>query len=205
MCPIPIFLSSFRFFTLFIQLMSIKKIILVREDIKMIRETKRLIIRRFLDSDREDFEQLIIDKMNSEYAVYDHPFPTDKENLGKVFDYFRQSEEFFAIELKANRRLIGFLTLNYVDEGSRNLGYCLHTAYHRQGLGKEMVASIIRYAKEDLKLKKLVSGTAAGNIPSVKLLLGSGFKIIKEETSSFAKDEKGNPIASVGYLFELIL
>ena len=53
-----------------------------------------------------------------------------------------------------------------------------------------MVASIIRYAKEDLKLKKLVSGTAAGNIPSVKLLLGSGFKIIKEETSSFAKDEK---------------
>ena len=204
MCPIPIFLSSFRFYTLFIQLMSIKKIILVRED-KNDKRNQTLNHQTFLDSDREDFEQLIIDKMNSEYAVYDHPFPTDKENLGKVFDYFRQSEEFFAIELKANRRLIGFLTLNYVDEGSRNLGYCLHTAYHRQGLGKEMVASIIRYAKEDLKLKKLVSGTAAGNIPSVKLLLGSGFKIIKEETSSFAKDEKGNPIASVGYLFELIL
>jgi glutamate mutase epsilon subunit len=97
MCPIPIFLSSFRFYTLFIQLMSIKKIILVREDKKMIRETKRLIIRRFLDSDREDFEQLIIDKMNSEYAVYDHPFPTDKENLGKVFDYFGSRRSFLRL------------------------------------------------------------------------------------------------------------
>jgi RimJ/RimL family protein N-acetyltransferase len=172
---------------------------------KMMLETERLIIRRFTDGDREDFERLIIDKMNSKYAIYDQQFPTDKESLRKVFDFFKQSDEFFSVELKENHRVIGFLSLNYIDNDSRNLGYCLHSDYHNQELGKEMATEIIKYAKEVLQIKKLVSGTAEENIPSVRLLQGLGFKIVKKELSSFANDEKGNPITFVGCLFECIL
>ncbi|NLE03535.1 MAG: GNAT family N-acetyltransferase [Crenarchaeota archaeon] len=170
----------------------------------MILETENLIIRRFVDSDKDDFEILINDKMNSKYSIYDAQYPTDKENLSKVFAYFKESNEFYAVELKCKHRLIGFISLNYIDEDSRNFGYCLHSNYQQRGFGKEMVNTIITYAKDILKLKKLVSGTAEENIPSIRLLLGSGFKIVKKELTSFTNDANGDPITFIGCLFEYI-
>lgn len=171
----------------------------------MLFETENLIIRRFLDSDVDDFKKLIIDKMNSKYSKYDKQFPIDDERLNKVFDYFRESNEFYGVEIKEKHKIIGFISLNYIDNKTRNLGYCLHSDYHHQGLGKEMICTIINYAKDVLKLEKLVAGTAEENIPSVKLLHEAGFKVVNKELTSFTKDEKGNLITFVGCMFEINL
>lgn len=168
-------------------------------------ETERLIIRKYVDTDKNDFDKLIIDKMNSPYAIYDAQFPTDANSLIQIFNYFIGSNEVFAVEVKERSKVIGFITLNYVDDKTRNLGYCLHSDYHHQGLGKEMVKAIMNYVKNDLNIEKLVAGTAEENIQSVKLLQGVGFKLIKKELVSFTNDEKGNPIAFIGCSFECIL
>ncbi len=168
-------------------------------------ETQNLILRQFCLDDFQDFSELIRDKMNSEYAICDEPFPTDDEGLKGVLSYFKDSNEFWAIEIKVEKRVIGFVSLNYVDDSTRNLGYCIHTAYHKKGYATEVVKEIKEYAKNNLKLSKLISGTAEANIPSVKLLENMGFIMTGKAQGSFANDRDGNPIIFMGCSFECTL
>lgn len=149
-------------------------------------ETDRLYIRKFVEEDIEAFCELIRNKMASPYAVYDHAFPTDDDGLHEVLRYFTSTDEFWALELKAESRVIGFISLNRVDEVSRNLGYCLHTEWHKKGYATEAAQRMIKYAAEELKLKKLVSGTAKENLPSVRLLDRLGFVAIGLESYELA-------------------
>ena len=144
--------------------------------------------------------------MSSAYAVYDEQFPTDQNTLKGILDYFSSSDEFYAVELKSLNKVIGFLALNNSQEQEiRNLGYFIHTQYQGNGYGTEAVNEIIRYAKNEMKLNKLIAGTAQNNIPSVGLLSAVGFKKIGESKGSFVVDEKGNPIEFIGNSYELIL
>lgn len=106
-----------------------------------------LIIRKFILDDYQDFAELIYDKMNSKYAVYDEQFPTDSESIKGLLSYFADSDEFFAVELKAEYKVIGFISLNYIDDNTRNLGYGIHISYQGNGFAKEAVAKIKRYAQ----------------------------------------------------------
>ncbi len=165
-------------------------------------ETNRLIIRNFSDDDFQDFSALICDKMKSKYSVYDEQFPTDDESIKGLFSFFKDSEEFFGIELKSPKKIVGFVSLNYIDEHTRNLGYCIHTEYQGRGYASEVVMEIMKYAHKILNVHKLVSGTAVENEPSVKLLLKSGFSIVDKCKGSFVDDEQGNPIIFTGCSFE---
>ena len=165
-------------------------------------ETKRLIIRKFVLDDFQDFTELICDKMSSKYAVYDEQFPTDNESLKGLLSYFVDSNEFFAVELKSEHKVIVFVCLKYVDDNTRNLGYCIHTSYQGKGYAKETVEDVMRYAKEELKLGKLISGTAEENEPSVRLLASAGFTITGKQQGSFVNDENGNSIVFMGCSFE---
>ncbi len=169
-------------------------------------KTNNLRIRKFYNEDFVDFAELIRDKMASEYAIYDHPFPTDDDALKNILGYFSSTDEFYAVELLSTSKVIGFLSLNNSEEqGVRNLGYCIHTQYQGKGYGTEAVNEIIRYAKEELNIYKLITGTAKDNVPSVRLLSAVGFKKIGENVGSIVKDENGNPIESIGYSYEMLL
>ncbi|MDD4796540.1 MAG: hypothetical protein PHO66_02065 [Eubacteriales bacterium] len=67
-------------------------------------ETANLYLRSFVPGDFSDFAELIRDKMASQYAAYDHPFPTDEGSLKDILSYFCATDEFFAVELKAEKR-----------------------------------------------------------------------------------------------------
>ena len=143
-------------------------------------ETERLYIRRFTEDDFPGFCGLIRDKMASPYAKYDSAFPTDDKGLTDVLKFFAGSDDFWALEEKLEHKIIGFISLNYVDEASRNLGYCLHTGWHGKGYASEAAVRMIEYAKEELGLEKLVTGTAEENLPSVRLLDRLGFTRVCE-------------------------
>lgn len=145
-------------------------------------ETERLYIRRYTKEDFPGFCELIRDKMASPYAKYDHAFPTEDAALMEVLNFFAISDEFWALEEKSEHKIIGFVSLNYVDEASRNLGYCLHTHWHGKGYASEAARRIIRYAREEPGLEKLVTGTAEENLPSVRLLERLGFTRLCEDS-----------------------
>lgn len=168
-------------------------------------ETKRLIIRKFIIEDFDDFIGLIRDKMKSEFSIYDEQFPTDHEHLRRLLSYFAESDEFFAIEKKDIKKVVGYISLNRVSDAVRNLGYCIHTRHQREGIATEAVIEIQEYAKEKLGILKLVSGTAEENIPSVNLLKRTGFQLVGKQQGSFVNDEKGDPICFSGCMFECVL
>ena len=165
-------------------------------------ETKDLLIRRFDMNDFESFKLLINDKMNSQYSAYDNQFPTDDNSIKEVLHYFLSSDAFFAIVLKPEKSVIGFVGLNYVDEKTRNVGYTIHSLYQGKGYGSQMIMEIKRYAKEEMHVSKLISGTAEVNISSCKLLEKAGFILINKEKACFANDKFGNPIVFIARSYE---
>ena len=80
--------------------------------------------------------------MSSEYAVYDEQFPTDNDSLHSILNHFVCSDDFLLIEKKDTHRVIGFISLNCIDEITSNLGYCIHTKYQKDGFAKEAVLEI---------------------------------------------------------------
>lgn len=169
-------------------------------------QTANLIIRRFNDKDFNDFAGLILDKMSSKYSIYDEQFPTDDDSLKTILHYFSTSDEFYAIELKTTAKVIGFVTLNNCEKHDvKNLGYCIHTQYQGKGYGTEAVKRIIQFAREELNLNKLITGTAKNNIPSIQLLSKMGFCKVDESIMSFARDENDKQIEFISCSFELVL
>lgn len=163
---------------------------------------KRLDLRAFAPEDFDDFAELIRDKMSGKFAAYDDQFPTDDDGLRGVLGYFAASDEFFAIELFSENKVIGFISLNKIDETARNVGFCVHSAYQNMGYATEALADIIRFARDELHLRKLVSGTADVNIPSVKLLEKFGFVKVSASVGSFARSADGKPIEFIGGSYE---
>ncbi len=168
-------------------------------------QTERLNIRRFTADDIEAFCELIKDKMASPLAAYDDPFPTDDESLRGILGYFCTTDEFFAVELRENARLIGFIALNRVSDGVRNLGFCIHSAFQGRGLAFEAALAAVEFARTELKLNKLVSGTALLNTPSIRLLKRLGFIETERTQASFATDSNGGAITFTACSFELKL
>lgn len=161
-------------------------------------------LRKFKEEDKEDFIDLILDKMDSPLHVYDHPFPIDRKSLEEIFAFFLNSDEFYAVDFQ--KKCIGYVALNKTEnENVRNLGFCLHTKYQGKGLGTKAVEKAIHMAKEELKAKKLLAGTADSNTPAVKVLKHFGFIKIDSAICAFCRDADDKPISFSGSSYVLHL
>ena len=168
-------------------------------------QTKRLILRRFRADDFAPFAVLIRDKMASELSKYDNQFPTDDEGLREVLSYIVGLDGFFAVILKAENRLIGFMALHIINEEACNFGYFIHSEYQGKGYATEAAAPSTAYAKDVLQARKLSASTAENNLPSVRLLTRAGFALAGRGNASFVKDAQGNPIVFPSLHFERML
>jgi len=172
----------------------------------MIIETERLLIRNFRPEDAEALRAVIVEKEASEYAVYDHEWPTSLGAIRGIVEWFAQEDEFLAVCLKESGDLIGFLALSPSDDERAheyNLGYCLHPAHHGRGYATEACRALLAHAFKRLRARRVVSGTAAANTPSVRLLERLGFRVVGESETSFRETPEGQPITFPGYAFAL--
>lgn len=89
----------------------------------------------------------------------------------------------FAIEHKADRALIGGVSLNNIDPelGRAGGGIWINVAYHRRGYGRQAFGERIRFAFETLQLSELRNGYFVGNEPSWDLQKRFGYKLTGEE------------------------
>ena len=165
--------------------------------------TERLNLRRFTTDDFPDFAALIRDKMASEWAVYDSQWPVDGPGLMRALAYVIIQPHWHAVELKENKRVIGYIVAGISGDGTeRDVGYSLHSAYHRKGYAYEACSALLRYAAADARLLRFTAGTADCNYPSRGLLAKLGFERVSSELVSFAKDERGKPIVFPGGTYE---
>ena len=169
-------------------------------------ETERLVIRNFCVSDGEALHEMIVQYESSGYAVYDQQWPTSPEEIKGVAEWFASGDSFLAVCLKDTGRFIGFVSLNREpreDCREFNIGYIFNFDYHGKGYATEACRAAIDHAFEHLQADRIITGTAAANRASCRLLERLGFKKTAESTGSFRKTPDGKPIEFLGYTYAL--
>jgi ribosomal-protein-alanine N-acetyltransferase len=169
-------------------------------------ETERLILRNFRQDDWTVLHQIINVYMSSKLAQYDHQWPTSEDEIQKFAEWFAAGDSYVAVCLKPDDQLIGFVAFNpEKHEGERvfNLGYVFHFDYHGKGYATEACKAALSYAFDELHAVSVISGTAAANGASCRLLGRLGFKMTSQNLMSFKKGNDGKPIEFMGCSFEL--
>ncbi len=169
-------------------------------------ETERLTIRSFREEDWRDLQEMAVQYEASEYAVYDHQWPTDEEGLRGAATWFASGDGYLAVCLKPGGKVIGLVVLNE-EEGCAGttfgLGYVFNFEYHGKGYATEACAAMLHRAFAGLGAERVTAGTAAANLPSCRLLERLGLKRISEGTGHFRKTAEGVPIEFLGYMYAI--
>lgn len=164
-------------------------------------ETEKLIIRNFQAGDWQPLYELIVQYQASDLAPYDHPWPTSQEEIRKITEWFAGADSYLAVCLKDTYRLIGFVSLNSEGgDGPRqfNMGYVFNLDFQGRGYATEACGAVLRRAFGALRADRVVSGTAAANRASCRLLARLGFQKEGEESASFRTAADGTPVEFPG-------
>lgn len=165
-------------------------------------ETERLIIRNFELKDRDDLGEYMLQRVNKVFERYPD-FNEDK--IEDEIKYRSGSEEFLAIELKEEHKVIGNIYLGIRDFNSRELGYVLNENYHLKGYGSEAAKAVVQWAFSQ-GVHRVSAECTPLNTPSWKTMEKIGLKREAElrQNVSFHNDEAGNPIYWDTYIYGLL-
>ena len=145
-------------------------------------ETERLI----LVPVEEKHIESIYKYFNKEVTVYMVPFPAKNidETRSVVAGFIQQRKNYmdfvYAITLKSNKEFLGLIGLHNLKNKTPELGIWTKTEAHGNHYGREAVGGLIKYAG-NLGFKKLIYPVDKRNIPSRKIPVFYGGKLIKED------------------------
>lgn len=167
--------------------------------------TDRLLIRPIAAEDWFSVREIWAELAPLPMAQYDKPHNLDADNvrtrIARWADFTAAGTEhmFFAVCL--DDAVIGYVAFNQHENG-HEIGYSFHPAHHGKGYAKEALAALLSHLR-GCGFTRFSAGTALNNIPSVKLLMGLGFKLVGTEKVSFYKDSQGQDIVFEGGVFKL--
>jgi len=153
----------------------------------MIAETKRLIISKFTIEDAPFFLELVNTPHWLKY-IGDRNIKTvlqaeQRISSGHIKSYETHGFGFYKLNLKRNNKPIGTCGLIKRDSLEHvDVGFAFLPDYEGKGYGFESSKAILKMAKEEFKLERLLAITLPTNEPSIKLLekLGLSFqKMVK--------------------------
>lgn len=165
-------------------------------------ETDELIIRNFELRDEKDLCEYMLQRVNAEFEAYpDFTYQKAKKEI----EFRAQSDEFYAIELKKEHKVIGNIYLGNRSFNSKELGYVLNVNYQHKGYGSCASKAIIDYMFNQ-GVHRIYAECAPQNTPSWKLMENIG--MVREahfrKNVSFRQDEKGRPIYWDTYVYALL-
>ena len=144
-------------------------------------ETKRLILRRWEESDAESLYEYAKDPDVGPIAGWP-PHKSVAESLDVIRNVFNGAEA-YAICLKSDGKAIGAIELKlngHTDLTERDdeceLGYWLGKSFWGQGIMPEAVREILRHAFEDLRMQKVWCAYYDGNTKSKRVQEKCGFR-----------------------------
>ncbi len=167
-----------------------------------VRETERLLLREFRESDYEDIlANVYSDKLvwGMYSGIGDHPAEIRHRFLNRCYQPNSAEFGFRAVELKTTGRVIGQVHLepHVLDRRSIpsdapspfgtievELAFAFGRAYWGLGIAYEACLSMIDYAFLDLKLPRLVGGAMAANERSIALHRRLGYSVAPDPTDS---------------------
>jgi RimJ/RimL family protein N-acetyltransferase len=146
--------------------------------------TDRLVLRNFRPDDWQELHELAVRYQASEWAKYDHPWPTAEEEVKGMTEWLSGEAGFLAVCLKETGKLIGLLNIHRNDEEEEDrvhdLGYVFHPDYHRKGYATEACRAGLNQVFGPWEADRITTGTHPDNEPSVRLLAKLGLQEVGE-------------------------
>ena len=169
-------------------------------------QTNRLLIRKFTIEDAIDlFEYLSL----PEIYIFEPGEPLDQKQSLAICKERAAGNNFFAVELQAEKKTIGHLNFNQTQPAefmTWELGYIFNPKYHGKGYCTEAAQQIIAYAFKELNAHKVTAFCNPKNIASWRVLEKCG--LIREghfkEKAFFRRDSEGKPIWHDCYAYGLL-
>lgn len=157
-------------------------------------ETNRLAVRKFQTNDWKDLAEILTDKNVVYYEPYDiFSYEQCKAEAEKL----SRSNSFYAVVLKNTDKVIGKLYFNNEGNyGTYELGYTFNAEYQGYGYAKESSSALIKYAFENMGVRKIIAYSDSTNERSWRLLETLGMKRegeLKAHTFKH-KNKNGEPI-----------
>jgi ribosomal-protein-alanine N-acetyltransferase len=129
-------------------------------------------LRKFQETDYDDLYEFLSQRKDDEFEAY--PGIT-YENGREHLKYRVGSDEFFAIELKENAKVIGNVYFGNRDFEAKEIGYIVNKNYQRRGYASEAIRAIMKYGFEH-KVHRVYAECDPRNDCSWKLLESLNFK-----------------------------
>jgi RimJ/RimL family protein N-acetyltransferase len=131
-----------------------------------------------------------------------------RKGIKGITEWFASGGNFLAACLKDTGQLIGFVALNPEESSGENnraynLGYVFNANYHGRGYATEACKAMLNQALGQLQALRVITGTAAVNRNSRRLLERLGFRKTGEKISSFKTGADGKPIEFLGYSYAI--
>ena len=148
-------------------------------------ETERLFIRPFTPNDIEASYAMNLEEEVSRYTG-DGGVVSKKEIEQRIMhdvlgDYKKHGYGRLAVELKEERKFIGFTGLKYLEDMNEvDLGYRFMKNYWGRGIATESAKASINLGFETLGLTRIIAMVLPENIGSIRVLEKLHFKYEKE-------------------------
>lgn len=140
----------------------------------LIIESERLLVRRFMPADGNDFAEILTDPE----TVYYEPYAvfTQEQAIAEA-EKLSHDERFFAVEHQATGRMIGKLYFSNQDFCSTyEIGYTFNRKYWGQGYASEAVRTLMQYAFTEMQISRICAEADVKNKRSCHLLEKLGFR-----------------------------
>lgn len=156
--------------------------------------TARLVLRDWAPTDLPDLIEGLNDLRVSQWLTF-VPHPYTRVDAERWLMYCSQLAEQgperntyeFAIELSSAQHVIGGVSLTHVSRvhGTAGGGIWINARYHGHGYGSEAFGEKIRFAFEDLHLRRLENGFFKGNTTSFAMQQRFGYQLEGERRQAY--------------------
>ena len=149
---------------------------------KIILQTKRLILREMTDDDFSALQKVISDPETMKY--YAEPY--NEEGVQKWINwckasYAKRGFGLWAVVLKETGEMIGDcgVSMQIIDDEMKpEIGYHLRKDYHQQGIGREMTRAVKDYFFTHFDYDEVYSYMDKDNLPSYKTAEANGMTFL---------------------------
>jgi RimJ/RimL family protein N-acetyltransferase len=147
----------------------------------VLKPTRRLAMRRFREDDAEAFAAYRSDPAIARYQTWEAPVSVDAaaELVARFAAADHESPGWFtyAVELRAEHRLIGDVAVNLHDNRMQaEIGFTVAAPFHGHGYATEAVRCVLDHLFVDNGLHRVSADCDARNEPSARLLDRLGFR-----------------------------
>lgn len=165
--------------------------------------TKRLILRNFQPEDVEDY----FEYMSLPYtAAHENFDPLTYEKCKELVEKRQERDDFWAVELRKEGKLIGDLCYTPLQYGAYEIGYDFNVRFEKHGYATEACAALVRYIFTTLGGRRITAECNEENDNSWRLLERLGFRREGHfmQDVAFKYDEDDNPIYVNSYAYGLL-